>query len=92
MGRRPLVPSSVNGVPGERPIIIPLWFFDDIAAGIVSRTCFLLSFSFRSKIYRSYFPNFVFAFLLEFLLHRGSDSVLDSAQIFHLRIEYFDRF
>lgn len=92
MGRRPLVPSSVNGVPGERPIIIPLWFFDDIATGIVSRTCFLLSFSFRSKIYRSYFPNFVFAFLLEFLLHRGSDSVLDSAQIFHLRIEYFDRF
>ena len=27
VGRRPLVPSSANGVPGERPIIIPLWFF-----------------------------------------------------------------
>lgn len=36
VGRRPLVPSSANGVSGERSIIIPLWLFDDIAIYIVS--------------------------------------------------------
>lgn len=37
VGRRPLVPSSANGVSGERMIIILIWFFDDTVVTVVSR-------------------------------------------------------
>lgn len=61
VGRRPLVPSSANGVPGERPIIIPLWFFSmtsrpPLFHGITLPSTFFLS-DRKLKLSFSYFRN-----------------------------------
>lgn len=61
VGRRPLVPSSANGVPGERPIIIPLWFFSmtsrpPLFRGITLPSTFFLS-DRKLKLSFSYFRN-----------------------------------
>lgn len=59
MGRRPLVPSSANGVSGECSIIIPLYLANRIGNSIVqavNRTCrsFHASLTLRPNIIADY--------------------------------------